>query len=383
MENDRDYYEILGVTKDADEKELKAAYRKCALKYHPDRNPDSDAEEKFKEASEAYEVLSDPTKRQIYDQYGRAGLQGQGMNSGFADVSDIFSRFNDVFGDFFGSMFEGMGSSRRRRRGPRPGEDLRYDLEITLPEAARGTRRELTLNMAAPCETCSGSGAKPGTSPVACERCGGAGQVRISQGFFVLTTTCPDCQGKGVVVRERCPKCRGRGRVERERKVTLRIPPGVDDGVRMRVQGEGEPGEPGAPPGDLYVFIRVAKHERFERHGRDLHCILPVSFPQLALGAKVQAPTLDEPQEVKIPSGAQPGDVVRLRGLGVPGLNGEAAGDICYHLELVVPRRLTRRQKELIRELAKEDGDEVQDGKPGIIERLGQLFSEEKEPESP
>ncbi|MBM4321079.1 MAG: molecular chaperone DnaJ [Deltaproteobacteria bacterium] len=383
MENERDYYEILGVSKSADDKELKKAYRKLALQYHPDRNQnDATAEEKFKEASEAYEILSNPEKRRIYDQFGRAGLQGHGMSPGFTDVADIFSHFNDIFGDFFGNVFGGTGRSGRRRRGPRPGNDLRYDLEISLSEAVHGTRRELSLSTAFACEKCGGSGARAGTSPVPCERCGGAGQVRISQGFFVLTTTCPDCQGRGMVVRERCSECRGKGKVQRERKVSLRIPPGVDDGVRMRIQGEGEPGEPGGAPGDLYVFIHVQSHDLFERHGRDLHCVLPVSFPQVALGAKLEAPTLDEPRELKIPAGSQPGEVIRLHGAGVPGLNGEPPGDICYHLKLVVPRSMTRRQKELIRELAREGGNEI-DGKPGLLERLGQLFSEEKESDGP
>jgi molecular chaperone DnaJ len=376
MATEKDYYEILGVSREADDKELKQAYRKLALKYHPDRNPgDTEAEDNFKEAAEAFDVLSNAEKRQIYDQYGHAGLNGHGMGGGFHDVSDIFSHFNDIFGDFFGGMFGGGGRGRSAH-GPRAGNDLRYDLELDLTEAVLGTKKELTFDTAVACETCSGSGAKPGTKPQICDKCGGVGQVRMSQGFFVLTTTCPACQGEGKRILERCTTCRGNGRVPKQRKVTLRVPPGVDDGIRMRIAGEGEPGDPNAPSGDLYVYLHVARHELFERDGRDLHCILPISFPQAALGAKLQAPTLQEPIEVQIPSGSQPGDVVRVKGSGVASLNGHERGDLCYHLRLVVPRKLSRKQRELIRELAKESGEETLN-KPGLVERIGNLFAEE------
>ncbi len=374
METKRDYYEILGVDRSADERELKRAYRKLALKFHPDRNQDDPvAEERFKEASEAYDVLSDAERREIYDRYGHEGLQGRGMGGGFSGVDDIVSHFNDVFGDLFGSMF---GGQRRGRRGPRPGNDVRYDLEITLREAVRGTKRTLNLRTPAHCKACSGSGARAGSQPVACQRCGGGGQVRIAQGFFVLTTTCPDCRGQGKVVRDACPECSGKGRILVEREVSLNIPAGVGDGVRMRVAGEGEAGEPGAEPGDLYVFLSVQRDEQFERYGRDLHCPLDLSFPQAALGATLTAPTLDDPQEIEVAPGSQHGDEVRLKGAGVPGLNGEPTGDIVYHLQLKVPRKLNRKQRELLKELADEAGDAVSNH-VGFFERIGNLFHEE------
>ncbi|MDY0062059.1 MAG: molecular chaperone DnaJ [Myxococcota bacterium] len=379
MATDRDYYEILGVARSASEKDLKRAYQKLALKFHPDRNPDDPAaEERFKEASEAYEVLANPEKRQIYDQFGKEGLRGRGMGTHFDDVSEIFSNFGDVFSEVFGDIF---GQGRRRgRRGPRPGNDLRHDIEISLDEAFAGARKELNLETPVTCAECQGTGAKAGSQPQTCSACKGAGQVRVAQGFFVLTTTCPECHGQGAVVRDPCPKCRGRGRVAEDRKVTLRIPPGVDDGVRMRVQGEGEPGDPGAPPGDLYVFLHVTPHPQFHREGRDLHALLPVTFSQAALGATLDAPSLGEPREVKVPAGSQPGDELRVRGAGMPSLNGTGPGDLIYHLKVVVPKSLSRRQRELIKELAKEESpiaEQVTEEKPGFFERLGQMLCED------
>ena len=378
MESRRDYYEILGVARDAQTGELKRAYRKLALKYHPDRNPDdSEAEERFKEASEAYGVLSSPEKRRVYDQFGHEGLQGHGMGGGFRDMSDIFSNLNDIFGDFFGDIFGGWPRGPRGARVRRPGNDLRYDLDLSLKEAVLGTSKELDISSQVRCKTCKGSGARPGSSPIICQRCKGQGQVRVAQGFFVLTTNCPDCGGKGSVIPDLCADCKGRGKFVEERKMTLRVPPGVDDGVRMRISGEGEPGDPGAPPGDLYVFLHVSEDEVFARDHRDLHCEVRISFVQAALGATMKAPTIDGERDLPIPPGSQPGTVLRVEGEGVSGLNGERAGDLCYHLKLVVPRRLSKRQKELLRELAKEGGDEL-DERPGFFERLGKnLFGEE------
>jgi len=354
----RDYYEVLGVSRSATPEELKKAYRKLALKYHPDRNPDDpNAEQRFKEASEAYEVLSNPEKRSLYDRYGHEGLRAQGAGPGFASVDDIFSSFGDIF-DFFG-FGPGRGRAGRRRRG-RVGDDLRYDLTITLYEAAFGTQKEVVIHRKHLCDTCGGSGARPGTSPQACAQCRGTGELIQSQGIFSIRTTCPYCRGTGEVILDKCPSCRGSGTVRKPRKVTVSIPRGVDDGLQLRLTGEGEPGTQGAPPGDLYVVLHVEPHEVFTREENDLHCTVRLSFSQAALGTQVQVPLLEDGEEtLTIPRGTQSGERFVIRNKGVPYLRGNGRGDLIVHVQVVTPTNLTRKQEELLRALAEEGGEKV------------------------
>jgi len=364
---DKDYYEILGVTRSATQEEIKKAYRKMALKYHPDRNPDNkEAEEKFKEASEAYEVLSDPEKRQIYDQFGHEGLRGTGF-TGFRGFEDIFSSFGDIFGDFFG--FGG-----RPRSGPIRGDDLRYDLEISFEEAAFGKEVELEIPRTVKCEACGGSGAKPGTRPIPCPACGGRGQVTRSQGFFSISTTCPTCQGTGQIIPEPCSACQGTGRVKQKRKVSLKIPAGVDTGSRLRLRGEGEAGGRGGPPGDLYVVIHVTPHESFERNGDDIFCKIPISFTTASLGGKIEVPTLDGSETIQIKRGTQSGEVFRLKGKGFPRLQGYGRGDEIIQVTVSVPKKLTKRQEELLREFAAIEGDNISSsntrGEKGFFKKM-------------
>jgi len=354
----RDYYEILGVERTCTEAELKTAFRKAAMQHHPDRNPgDHTAEVRFKECNEAYSVLSDPNKRAAYDRYGHAGVNGAGgMGGGFqGDASDIFS---SVFGDVFGEMFGGGGG--RRSSGPARGQDLRYDLEITLEQAFSGAEVEIAAASAMTCEPCHGSGAKPGTSAQQCPTCGGAGRVRASQGFFAIERTCPRCGGAGRIIADPCRACHGQGMVRKERTLQVRIPAGVDDGARIRLTGEGDAGARGGPRGDLYIFLSVHPHELFQRNGLDLHCQAPVPMWMAALGGEIDAPCLsDSPScegdckvKVKVPEGAQSGRTVRLRGKGMPALRGRERGDLIVELYVETPTHLTPRQKELIQELA-------------------------------
>jgi len=354
---DKDYYSILGVSRTASSEEIKRAYRQIAVKYHPDRNPgDREAEEKFKEAAEAYEVLRDPEKRRIYDQYGVEGLQGTGFQ-GFSNFDDIFDTFSDLFGDIFGF------SSRRRSSGPRPvrGADLRYDLEITLEDVAKGKEVEIEIPREEPCDRCGGTGAEPGTSPETCPMCGGRGQVYRSQGFFTVTTTCPRCRGKGRIIQNPCKKCRGRGRITRTRKLKVKIPPGVDDRSTMRLTGEGEMGEYGGPPGDLYVVIRVRPHDIFTRENDDLICEIPISFVQAALGASIHVPTIDGEETLEIKPGTQPGDVYVLKGKGVKHLRARGYGDLKVRMRVVIPRKLTKQQEDILRQFAITTNDDVSD----------------------
>ncbi|MFI5058513.1 MAG: molecular chaperone DnaJ [Candidatus Acidiferrales bacterium] len=347
--NQRDFYEALGVTRTASVDEIKSAYRKAALKWHPDRNPQNkqEAEVKFRECTEAYSVLSDSQKRQVYDTYGHAGLSGVG---GADFNSTIFQDFHDIFGDFFG--FEDLFSGGRRGRSRvQRGADLRYDMTLTFEEAAAGVSTKIKLARQEYCEVCNGTGAKAGTGVVACQTCAGRGQLAYQQGFFTITRTCPACQGAGQIVRERCPDCRGQGRLERERTIELRVPPGVDTGTRLRVAGEGEPGPNGGPAGDLYVVLEVKEHPFFERRGADLYCTIPVSVVQAALGTELQVPGLTGEEKLKIPEGTQSGAVFRIKGKGMPDPRGGGKGDLYYHVRVMTPVKLTRDQRKLVEQL--------------------------------
>ena len=372
MADKRDYYEVLGVAREASAKELKKAYRKLALQYHPDRNPDDKpAEAKFKEAAEAYEVLNDEEKRSLYDRYGHDGLRSSGY-SGFGGVEDIFSAFGDMFGDLFG--FGGGGGRRRgqggRRRGPRRGSDLRYDLSIEFVEAALGASKEVTISRGEPCETCNGTGGKAGTEPVRCSTCGGRGEVIQQQAFLQIRTTCPACRGAGQGFAENCGDCGGQGRQSHERHLNVNVPKGVDDGMQLRLAGEGEPGTMGAPPGDLFVFIHVRPHELFERHGDDVVCRIDVSFPQASLGADIEVPTLDGEAKVTVPVGTQTGTLLRLHGQGIPNVRSGVRGDQVMQCFVKTPRGLTERQRELLREFAAIDGQKVKAGGAGGFKKF-------------
>jgi molecular chaperone DnaJ len=366
MASKRDYYEVLGVARDADDDTLKKAYRKLALQYHPDRNiGNAEAEAKFKEASEAYEVLRDPQKRQVYDRYGHAGLEGAGLPN-FASAEDVMDIFGDLFGDIFG----------RRRRGPQPGRDLQMPIEIDLLEAARGMQKEIKIPRAERCADCLGSGAKPGTRPANCRRCGGHGVVIQGQGFFRIQQTCGACGGQGAVITDPCRTCHGRGAVEVERKLTVNIPPGVDNDVSIRLAGEGEAGGHGAPPGDLYCVIRVRKHPLFVRQGQDLHCEVPITISQAALGRPIEVPTLDGQFVMQtLKRGTQGGDEVRIPGKGIPHLRSGRPGDLVVHVRVVTPRRLTKRQEELFHELEEIDGTEIPPERKTFLDRIRDFFT--------
>lgn len=348
----RDYYEVLGVSRDADASTIKKAYRKLAFDSHPDRNPNNpDAEEKFKEASEAYEVLSDPEKRQIYDHYGHEGLKGTGF-SGFTDVTDIFSAFSDIFDGFFG-----FGSSRRSRSGPVAGADLRYDLMISFEEAAFGVKKEIEFPRRKSCETCRGAGSAPGYGPTKCSRCNGTGQTGMSRGFFTIRTTCPTCGGSGVEIKHPCEKCKGSGKVMETRSLTVTIPAGVDGGSHLRIAREGEAGDHGGPPGNLYVVLHVQPHNLFQRDEYNVLCQIPISFSQAALGAEIEVPTLDGTHRLVIPAGTQPGGLFRIPKAGIPHLRGSGRGDQIVQVILKVPTDLTERQREILAEFEKSAGE--------------------------
>lgn len=353
----RDYYEVLGVSRNANPDELKKAYRKMALMYHPDRNPDNpEAEQSFKEASEAYEVLSNSEKRSLYDQFGHEGLRSRGAGPGFANMEDIFSNFGDIFSEFFGF---GGGRARGGRRG-RVGANLAYELTITLEEAAFGAHKEIIIQRSHTCEVCNGSGARPGTSAQTCGQCRGTGELIQSQGIFSIRTTCPYCRGAGQVIPEKCTTCHGSGLVRKPRHVNVVIPKGVHDGLQLRLTGEGEPGTMGAPPGDLFVALRVEPHKVFTREDYDLHCAIPITFAQAALGTDVEVPTLeDSPEALTIPRGTQSGEHFVIRHKGVPYLRGSGRGDLVAHVQVKTPTSLTKRQEELLRSLAEEGGEKV------------------------
>jgi molecular chaperone DnaJ len=365
----RDYYEVLSIAREAGVDEIKKAYRKMALKYHPDKNPgDPEAEEKFKEAAEAYGVLSDQDKRAKYDRYGHQGVSGMGGfdPNQFADFGDILGDLFG-FGDFFGS---------RGRKGSRPGRgnDLRYDLELEFEEAAFGKEMSLTIPRVVTCTTCSGSGAKAGTQPVSCTGCGGRGQVRYSQGFFAVARTCPQCGGAGKVIKDPCATCNGAGRVREEKTISVKIPAGVDDGSRLRVSGEGESGFNGGPAGDLYVFISVHEHPKFTRRDYDVHSEHTVSVTQAALGGELQTETLDGKESLKIPAGTQPNQVFRLRGKGVQFLDGNGRGDHYVHVSVKIPTSLTEEQRRLLEQLAILQGETLPESKR-VLDKVKDFFT--------
>jgi molecular chaperone DnaJ len=342
---DKDYYKILGVSGSASEEEIKKSYRRVAMQYHPDRNPgDKEAEENFKIASEAYEVLRDPEKREIYDRYGIEGLKGTGF-TGFRGFEDIFSAFGDIFEDFFG-----FGATSKRRAKPRSGADLRYDLKISFYDAAFGIETEIEIPKNVLCEICNGTGAKPGTYPTHCPNCRGTGQVTRSQGFFTISTTCGQCHGEGKVIPHPCKECRGYGRVRMNKKIQIKIPPGVDTGSKLRIRGEGEEGEKGGIPGDLFVFLYVETHDFFSREDDDILCQIPISFPQATLGSEIRIPTLNGERNLTIPKGTESGEIFRIRGEGFPKLRGYGRGDQVVQIIVKTPKNLTKRQEELLRE---------------------------------
>lgn len=351
----RDYYEILGVPREADQDTIKKAYRKLAMQFHPDKNPgNAEAEEKFKEAAGAYEILSDPQKRAQYDRFGHNAFRGGG-GAGFQDVEDIFSHFGDIFGDIFGGGMGG-GRSRRQSHGPRRGSDLRYVTEITLKDVITGLEREIEFDTDESCKVCNGSGAEKGTQPETCPTCGGAGQVVRQQGFFTMASPCPQCHGQGRIVRSPCKTCKGQGRVASHRKIRMNIPPGVDTGTRLRVAGEGEGGYQGGPAGDLYVEIRVKPSEHFERRGDDLFAELTVPYVQLLLGADISVPTVMGEANLEVPKGTHAGDTVKLPGQGLPSLRGSRRGDIYYQINVQFPEKLHKEEERLLREIAKARG---------------------------
>lgn len=347
MATKRDYYEVLGVKKDASEEEIKKSYRKLAMKLHPDRNPDNPkSEEQFKEAKEAYEMLSDDQKRAAYDQYGHAGVEHGANGGGFSGAG-----FGDAFGDIFGDIFGG-GSRGGQRNNVYRGADLRYNMEISLEDAAKGTETKIRIPVQSTCETCKGSGAKTGKSPVTCSTCNGHGQVRMQQGFFSVQQTCPKCNGAGKVIKDedKCGSCHGAGRVKQNKTLSVKIPAGVDEGDRIRLSGEGEAGVNGGPTGDLYVVVHLKEHEIFQREGGNLHCEMPISFSTAALGGEIEVPTLGGSAKMKIPAETQTGGVFRLRGKGIKPLRQSEPGDLMVHVVVETPVKLTEHQKKLLRE---------------------------------
>ena len=341
----KDYYEVLGVNKDASEEEIKKSYRKLAMKYHPDRNPDNPkSEAQFKEAKEAYEMLSDDQKRAAYDQYGHAGVEQGAGAGGFGGAG-----FGDAFGDIFGDIFGGRQAGGQRNNVYR-GADLRYNMEISLEDAAKGTETKIRIPVQTNCETCKGNGARPGTQPVTCTTCGGQGQVRMQQGFFSVQQTCPKCHGNGKMVKEPCPTCSGAGRVKQNKTLSVKIPAGVDEGDRIRLTGEGEAGVNGGPTGDLYVVVHLKQHEIFQRDGGNLHCEMPISFSTAALGGEIEVPTLGGSAKMKIPAETQTGGVFRLKGKGIKPLRQSDHGDLMVHVVVETPVKLTEKQKDMLRE---------------------------------
>lgn len=366
-----DYYEALGVSRSATPDEIKKAYRQLALKYHPDKNAgDPSAEGKFKEIAEAYEVLADPERRELYNRYGHEGLRARGSEPRFTSVEDILSQFADVFEG--SSLFEGFfgGGARRRAGGARGGSDLRVELDLSLEEVVTGAKRTLELRRQVPCEECDGKGHRPGSKPVACSTCRGYGQVEAVQGFFSIRRTCPRCHGEGVVIGDPCSACRGEGRRPAKREIVVDIPPGVHDGNQLRIEGEGDVGLRGGPPGDIYCLLHVRRHELFERAGHDILCEVPVSFSDAALGAKIEVPTLRGKAKVTVPAGTQTGEVLRLRGQGVPSLDGDGTGSLLVRLMVETPKKLSPGMRELFEELKKAESSASQPARSSFFERI-------------
>lgn len=370
----RDYYDVLGVERSAEQNDIKRAYRKLAMKYHPDRNPDDEkAAESFREVTEAYEVLSDNDKRTRYDQYGHAGVNDQmgGFGAGGFQDSSAFHDFGDLFGNVFGG-FGGGGSAQQGNHGA----DLRYNLTISLEEAAAGKEVELDIPKHEQCDTCTGSGARPGTNPVPCSTCGGHGQVQMQQGFFAVRRTCPSCQGSGKKIESPCVSCGGTGRKKVKKNLKVKIPAGVYDGAQVRVGGEGEAGTQGGATGDLFIVVRIKEHSMFERDGADLHCEMPITFPQATLGAEVDAPTLDGKVKIRIPAGTESGRVFRLRGHGVKDVRVRQKGDLFVRVQIAVPKKLTSEQEELLKQFAKATGDEVYPERSSFLDKAKKLWDD-------
>ena len=366
-----DYYEVLGVSRTATDQELKAAYRKLALQHHPDRNPgNAESEERFKSCSEAYQVLSDPQKRAAYDRYGHAGVGAGGFDGSPFAAQDI----GDIFGDLFGEMFNMGGGSRRTSRVQK-GRDVRHDLTIEFEEAVFGKETRVTIRRMEPCKDCRGSGTASGRGPASCPHCQGRGQVRYQQGFFSIARTCSACGGTGTVISDPCTLCHGEGRVERQHEISVSIPAGVEDGTRIRYQAEGDAGRFGGPAGDLYILLKVKPHRVFDRDGNDLRCVIPISFPQAALGAEISLTTLDGVTKIKVPEGTQSGQEFRIRGKGVPHLNEYGRGDLIAQVVIRTPTRLTKAQKELLRGLGETMTVENTPSSRGIFEKVKEIFS--------
>lgn len=382
----RDYYEILGVKKDASAEEIKLAYRRLALKYHPDRNPENhkEAEEKFKEICEAYEVLSDPQKRQTYDQFGHEGLRSAFKGTGgfdwsdfthFSDLEDIFGNFSDIFSGFGVDLSSfGFGGFGGRRAGPRRGSHLKVEVEITLQEAAKGAEKVVRVPRLENCSVCRGAGAKPGTKRVVCPECQGTGQIRTSGGFFTISRTCARCGGEGKIIQTPCSNCRGTGRVKIARKIHIKVPPGANTGLRLRIAGEGEAGTRGSRSGDLYVDIYVQPDEMFERHGNDLVCEIPISFTQAALGAEIEVPTLNGKVKMRVPAGTQSGKFFRIRGKGMPDVHGYGRGDELVKVIIETPTGLNAKQRRLLQEFSQACGENVNPLSRSFMEKVKRLF---------
>jgi molecular chaperone DnaJ len=373
----RDAYQILGVSRDASQDEIKKAYRKLALKYHPDRNPgDQKAEESFKEAAEAYSILGDPEKRSAYNRFGYDGLRQDGF-SGFSGFnSTIFADFEDILGDFFNFGFGDLFGSRSRRRSAQPsrGRDLLLEMELTLEEAAEGVHKEIKVNRAKACDTCQGGGMQPGTEKTTCPQCQGKGQVRYQQGFFAIARACSRCHGSGRIILSPCEPCRGSGLVKERTDMKVNIPSGVDTGMRLRLEGEGDAGEQGAAHGDLYVAIQVKKHKYFTRENENLYCQANISVSQASMGARVEIPTLYGMEIMSIPSGTQPGDVQKLKGRGMPNVNNHRKGDLYVRINVDIPRNLSKKQKDLLRSFAESCGENPDEVGRNIIRRVKNLF---------
>jgi molecular chaperone DnaJ len=373
----RDYYEVLGVERHASAEDIKKAYRQMALKHHPDRNPgDKASEERFKEAAEAYSVLIDSEKRSVYDRFGHDGLRGAGFQGFSGFDASVFEDFEDILGNFFGFSFGDFFGARDSRRGRerQRGRDLALEVDVSLEEAAAGVEKEIKLNRAEACPACRGTKRKPGSAPAACPACGGRGQVRYQQGFFTVARTCPRCQGRGEVVSEPCETCEGRGHVKEKRSLRVRIPAGVGDGSRLRLVGEGEAGDEGMPRGDLYVMVGVRKHPFFGRDGNDLSCQIEISLTQAALGARVEIPTLEASEVLKIPAGTQPGETFKLKGRGVPDVSGHRKGDLFVKVQVKTPENMPKEQRALLAKLAELRGEDIESVDKSVIHRVKNIL---------